>query len=118
VLILLPPSEGKAASGTGPAVDPAALAFPQLAPARRKVVRALVKLAKGPAGPALETLGLTANQAGELAADKVLATAPTLPAADRYTGVLYDALDLPGLRADDPDAYARADTSLLTLPGL
>jgi cytoplasmic iron level regulating protein YaaA (DUF328/UPF0246 family) len=118
VLILLPPSEGKAASGTGPAVDPAALAFPRLAPARKRVLQALVKLAKGPTATALETLGLSANQAAEIDADKVLKTAPTLAAADRYTGVLYDALGLPGLRADDPAAFARAETSVLTFSGL
>lgn len=118
VLILLPPSEGKAPAGAGPAVDPAALAFRPLAPTRRKVMRALVKLAKGPSGPALETLGLSPNQGGELDADKALAAAPTLPAADRYTGVLYDALGLPGLREENPEAFARAEASVLTFSGL
>lgn len=118
MLILLPPSEGKAPSGAGPAVDPAALAFPELAPARRRVLRALVKLAKGPKGAALETLGLSANQVGELDVDKVLVGAPTLPAADRYTGVLHDALGLPGLRAENPEAFARAEASVLTFSGL
>ena len=35
MLILLPPSEGKAPAGDGPAVDPAALAFPKLAKTRK-----------------------------------------------------------------------------------
>lgn len=118
VLILLPPSEGKAPGGSGPALDPAALAFPKLAPTRRALVRALTKLSKGRAATALDTLGLTAGQAGELEANKVLASAATMPAADRYTGVLYEALDLPGLRAADPAAYARAEASVLTFSGL
>jgi cytoplasmic iron level regulating protein YaaA (DUF328/UPF0246 family) len=118
VLILLPPSEGKAPDGTGPKVDPAALAFPQLAKTRKALMAELARVAKGREATALEILGLSPNQGGELAADRQLATAPTLPAADRYTGVLYDALDLPGLRRDDPPAFARADARVLTFSGL
>jgi cytoplasmic iron level regulating protein YaaA (DUF328/UPF0246 family) len=118
VLILLPPSEGKAPGGAGPALDLKALAFPVLAPTRKVVLKALTKLAKGKAGTALDVLGLTDRQADELAADKVLSTAPTLPAADRYTGVLYEALDLPGLRLTDPDAFATADASVLIFSAL
>jgi cytoplasmic iron level regulating protein YaaA (DUF328/UPF0246 family) len=118
VLILLPPSEGKAPEGTGPAVDLAALAFPELARPRKAVLGALTKLAKRPVASALDVLGLSPNQAAEIAANAQLETAPTLPAADRYTGVLYEALDLPGLRHGDPDAFARAEASLLTFSGL
>src|SRR5258708_3577990 len=118
VLILLPPSEGKAPDGTGPKVDPAALAFPQLAKTRKALMAELTRLAKGREATALEGLGLSPNQAGEVAADRLLATAPTLPAADRYTGVLYDSLDLPGLRREDPEAFARAEARVLTFSGL
>lgn len=118
MLILLPPSEGKAPGGAGPVLDLKALAFPELAPARRAVLKALAKLSKGKAATALDTLGLTAGQVGELAANRALTTAPTLPAADRYTGVLYEALDLPGLRAEEPAAFARAEASVLTFSGL
>jgi len=118
VLILLPPSEGKAPDGDGPKVDPAGLAFPQLAKTRKALMAELTRLAKGREATALEVLGLSPNQGGELAADRQLATAPTLPAADRYTGVLYDALDLPGLRRDDPAAFARAEARVLTFSGL
>src|SRR5260221_13240057 len=118
VLILLPPSEGKAPAGTGPAVDPASLVFPELARTRKAVLKALTTLAKRPVATTLDVLGLSPNQAAEIVANAQLATAPTLPAADRYTGVLYDALDLPGLRHNDPGAYARAEASLLTFSGL
>ncbi|NUP51105.1 MAG: peroxide stress protein YaaA [Catenulispora sp.] len=118
MLILLPPSEGKAAHGAGPAVDPAALAFPELAKTRKALMAELGRLAKGRAATALTVLGLSPNQAGELAANRDLAGAPTLAAADRYTGVLYDNLDLPGLRTDDPTAYARAEERILTFSGL
>jgi cytoplasmic iron level regulating protein YaaA (DUF328/UPF0246 family) len=118
VLILLPPSEGKAPGGAGPALDLKALAFPELAPTRKAVLRALTKVSKGRAASALDVLGLSPNQGDELAANKELGTAATLPAADRYTGVLYEALDLPGLRHADPDAFARAESSVLTFSGL
>jgi hypothetical protein len=118
VIILLPPSEGKSTAGTGAPVRPDELSFPKLAPARRQVVRALTALARGPRGVALETLRLTEHQADELALDRALRTAPTLPAADRYTGVLYEALDLPGLRRDQPGVYAAAAGSVLTFSGL
>jgi cytoplasmic iron level regulating protein YaaA (DUF328/UPF0246 family) len=118
VLILLPPSEGKAAPGSGPPVDLAALAFPELARPRKALMTELGRLAKGRAATALTVLGLSPNQAAELEANRGLAAAPTLPAADRYTGVLYDALDLPGLRRDDPEAYARAEARVLTFSGL
>ena len=118
MLILLPPSEGKAPGGDGPVLDLKALAFPELAKTRQSVLRAVTKLAKGKAATALEVLGLSANQAEELAADKVLTSAATLPAADRYTGVLYEALDLPGLRHAEPAAFARAEAAVLTFSGL
>jgi uncharacterized protein len=118
VLILLPPSEGKAPAGTGPAVDLAELALPELAKPRTAVMKALAKLASGKVATALDVLGLSPGQAAEVAANADLADAPTLPAADRYTGVLYEALDLPGLRGDDPAAYARAEASVLTFSGL
>ncbi|MFD0632685.1 peroxide stress protein YaaA [Catenulispora yoronensis] len=118
MLILLPPSEGKAAHGARPAVDPAALAFPQLAKTRKALLTELARVSKGRAATALTVLGLSPNQAGELEANRDLTTAPTLAAADRYTGVLYDNLDLPGLRADDPEAYARAEARILTFSGL
>ena len=118
MLILLPPSEGKAPEGDGPAVDLAALAFPELVRPRKAVLAALTKLAKRPTATALDILGLSPNQGAEIEANARLATAPTLPAADRYTGVLYEALDLPGLRRSDPAAFARAEAALLTFSGL
>mgnify|MGYP003498484143 FL=1 len=39
--------------------------------------------------------------AGATAANQAVATAPTRPAIDRYTGVLYDALDAVSLHADE-----------------
>ena len=97
MLVLLPPSEGKATSGGGPRLDADALTLPELAPARAQVVEALTGLCAGPEDVAMDVLGLTANQADALKRNLDVATAPTLRAAELYTGVLYDRLGLPGL---------------------
>ncbi|HEY6494070.1 MAG TPA: peroxide stress protein YaaA [Trebonia sp.] len=98
MLIFVPPSETKAfPTGTDP-VDLGSLALPELKPTRAGLVRALSRLARGRAPVALEALGLSEGQAGELAHNRLLASAPAGPAAEVYTGVLYDALDLPALR--------------------
>jgi uncharacterized protein len=92
VLVLLPPSETKAAGGDGPPVDLAALTAPELTPVRTELVEALVKLADDvPAARA--ALGLSPAQDDQIARNAALWTSPTRPALERYTGVLYDALD-------------------------
>jgi uncharacterized protein len=99
VFVFLPPSETKAfPAGTGP-VELGSLALPELAPVRIGLLDALAQLVSGPQDAALAALGLSAGQAGEVVHDQSLGTAPAGPAAEVYTGVLYDALDLPGLRA-------------------
>jgi len=103
VLILLPPSEGKTTPALGAPVDPAALWLPKLGPARRRVLSRVVAMCKrGSArgvAASLATLGLTAGQHAEVARNAVLLDAPTAPAADVYTGVLYEALDAGTLTA-------------------
>lgn len=94
--VLLPPSETKRAGGAGPVVDPAALTFPQLAPQRAAVVDALVTLSASP-DAAARVLKLSERQRGEIAVNAALRASPTMPAVDRYTGVLYDALDAASL---------------------
>jgi cytoplasmic iron level regulating protein YaaA (DUF328/UPF0246 family) len=138
VLVLLPPSETKHPGGEGASLDLAALSAPELTPVRTELTETLVKLAAdSPASRA--ALGLSPKQDDEIARNAALWTSPTLPALARYTGVLYDALDLPSLtraqraraaqrlavgsalfgllRADDPiPAYRLSAGS--TLPGL
>ena len=116
MLILLPPSEGKATAGEGPRLDTGTLTLPELAPARAKAVAALTELCGGPEDSALEVLGLSAGQAEALKRNLDLATAPTLRAADLYTGVLFDRLGLPGL-LDSPSAD-RTRESVLVFSGL
>lgn len=97
MLVLLPPSETKASGGDGPPLRLDALSHPDLTPTRRKLIDELVGLAGDvPAG--LVALGLSPRQGGELARNAALWTAPTCPALQRYTGVLYAALDVGPLR--------------------
>jgi cytoplasmic iron level regulating protein YaaA (DUF328/UPF0246 family) len=138
VLVLLPPSETKHPGGDGAPLDLTALTAPELTPVRTELVETLVKLAADvPASRA--ALGLSPTQDDEIDRNAALWTSPTLPALSRYTGVLYDALDLPSLtraqraragrrlavssalfglvRADDPvPAYRLSAGS--SLPGL
>jgi cytoplasmic iron level regulating protein YaaA (DUF328/UPF0246 family) len=86
--ILIPPSEGKAVGGDDPPWGPGACALPALDDARLSVLRAL-----------------GGGTAGE----------PTMPAIDRYAGVLYRELGWPSLPAP---ARRRGRRRLLTVSGL
>lgn len=68
------------------------LSFPELTPVRRKLIEALVDLAAD-VPTSLSVLGLSPRQEDEVAHNAELLTARTLPALERYTGVLYSALD-------------------------
>lgn len=118
MFVLLPPSEGKAVPGDAPRLRMDSLVLPKLARARRAVLDSLVQVSKGPAADALATLGLTEGLAGELAFNRRLRTAAAIPAAELYTGVLYDALDLPGLAADEPAAFTAANNDILIFSAL
>jgi cytoplasmic iron level regulating protein YaaA (DUF328/UPF0246 family) len=97
VLILLPPSEGKTAPRQGKPLDLTTLAFPSLHPAREQVVDALVTLCCDDPDKAAATLGVPKSQLDLVARNAGLRTAPTARADQIYTGVLYEALDLPSL---------------------
>ncbi|MBS1884403.1 MAG: peroxide stress protein YaaA [Actinobacteria bacterium] len=94
----MPPSEGKTAPTTGDPVDLEALAFAgELTESRRKLLGALAALAELPLERAVSMLAVSKGQAGEVAVDAELSSAPAAPAAVVYTGVLYDRLRLPQL---------------------
>ena len=95
MLILLPPSESKATRPRGAALRPESLSAPALAPQRARVAAALAEVSAGP--DAAEALGVSPSLGEEITRNTRLATAPTLPARELYTGVLYDALDLASL---------------------
>jgi hypothetical protein len=97
MLILIPPSETKAFPAEAAPVDLDSLALPELARARARLLKALARLARGRPPVALAALGLSPGQSGELTHNRELLSAPAGVAAEVYTGVLYDALDLPAL---------------------
>lgn len=116
MLVLLPPSEGKAdPPDAGPALDLGALSLPELRHARERVLDELVTLCTGEVDKAREVLGLGERLRGEVAKNAALRTAPVRPAGELYTGVLYDALDLGSL---DTAAQQRAGQQLLIFSGL
>ncbi|MEU6216328.1 peroxide stress protein YaaA [Streptomyces sp. NPDC047022] len=115
MLVLLPPSEGKASSGRGAPLDLRSLSLPGLGPAREAVLGELVELCAGDEEKAREVLGLSEGLRGEVAKNAALRTAGARPAGEIYTGVLYDALDLASL---DAAAKRRAARSLLVFSGL
>jgi cytoplasmic iron level regulating protein YaaA (DUF328/UPF0246 family) len=115
VLILLPPSEGKTAPVRGRPLDLSTLSFPSLQPARAELLDALVSLCTTDAAGAATTLGLGATQVGEVARNAGVEQAPTARADRVYSGVLYEALDLPGL---DRAARRRATSRLAVTSGL
>ncbi|WP_040338820.1 peroxide stress protein YaaA [Candidatus Blastococcus massiliensis] len=108
MLILLPPSETKAPGGDGAPLDLAALTTPELTPLRTELTEALVTLADDvPASRA--ALGLSPKQDDEITRNAALWTSPTRPAIERYTGVLYDALEVSSMTRAQ---RARADRRL------
>ncbi|MFF4057766.1 peroxide stress protein YaaA [Streptomyces sp. NPDC001668] len=115
MLVLLPPSEGKASSGRGAPLKLESLSLPGLNESREAVLDALVELCAGDEEKAREVLGLSEGLRGEVAKNVELRTAGARPAGEIYTGVLYDALDLASL---DTAAKRRAGRSLLVFSGL
>lgn len=116
MLVLLPPSEGKATGGTGPAVRLDALSMSGLSAARSAVLEELVALCDGgDEDKAAAVLGLSPGLRGEVAKNAGLREAPTRPAGEVYTGVLYDAL---GLATLGTAARRRAERSLVVFSGL
>lgn len=94
--ILLPPSETKRPGGTGAPLDIGGLALSALEEQRALVVDALIALSADE-DAARRVLKLSARQLGDIEHNRMLRTSATMPAIDRYTGVLFDALDAPSL---------------------
>ena len=106
MLVLLPPSEGKAAGGRGAPLDLARLSHPALTPVRERLVVALQDAARTDPAGLQAALGCPA---GEVEKDAVLTTSRTMPALRRYTGVVYEALSAATL---SPGGRRRATGSL------
>ncbi|GAA2040077.1 peroxide stress protein YaaA [Agromyces tropicus] len=104
MLVLLPPSETKRDGGDVEPLVLHALAYRTFDAQRSTALAAIADLAGDPEAM-MRALKLGPRQASEVDRNRALATAPTMPAMDRYTGVLYDALDSPSLAAE-ARAYA------------
>ncbi len=91
MLFLLPPSESKAVGGAGLTIGQVALTFGSLIPARERVREAWLSYLASPKG--LAKFGLPLFEC-----IRDLDDLPTMPALDRYTGTLFDALHGRGLK--------------------
>ena len=89
-------------------MDKAAIIWAALDPAREQVIAALEKVSKDP-DLAAKALKLGKKSISEAAKNLLLWSSLTMPALERYTGVLYDALDYPSL---SEVAIARAGEQL------
>jgi cytoplasmic iron level regulating protein YaaA (DUF328/UPF0246 family) len=108
VLILLPPSETKRDGGAeGSVLDLSALSFPELTSNRRTALASLRALSRSVAA-STSALGLGPTQRFEIDRNRAISTSPTMPAIERYTGVLYDAIDVGSL--DEPGRQFLADS--------
>lgn len=107
VKLLLPPSETKRHGGDpASALDLGRLSFPALTPSRRVALRELRALSRN-LTTMTTALRLGPTQRGEVLRNREVTTSPTMPALDRFTGVLYDALDAPSLDAGGRASAAR-----------
>lgn len=99
MLLLLPPSETKRPGGEGSPLALSSLAFGGLTTQREAALDALTVLAAD--GDAMaRALKLSDRQRGEIRVNAAVRSAPTMPSIDRFTGVLYDALDAGTLTAE------------------
>lgn len=92
MLILLPPSEGKTAPRRGKPLDLGTLSLPDLAPARERVLDALVTLCEGDPAAAARVLEVPKSQLDLVDLNARARTSPTARADQVYSGVVYDAL--------------------------
>lgn len=91
MLILLPPSETKQPGGHKP-YEPERLRYAaELTDARARVRAALESVSRDE-DAAARALGVGAKSRADIAHNLRLSESPALPAIERYTGVLYDAL--------------------------
>lgn len=98
MLLVLPPSETKRDGGDATPLDLASLSFPELLPQRKAAVASLRAVSRSVSG-SMRALALGPTQRSEIDRNRALAMAPTMAALGRYTGVLYDGLDVESFSA-------------------
>jgi len=110
MLLLLPPSETKRDGGSAAALTLESLSFPSLLGPRTVALQAM-ELLSADAARAARALKLSATAAPpELKRNRELHISATRPTIERYTGVLFDALDVASL---SPAARRRASSHLV-----
>jgi cytoplasmic iron level regulating protein YaaA (DUF328/UPF0246 family) len=113
VLILLPPSEGKTGRARGARLDLDRLSWPELTETRARVLAALADASAR--DDAAAVLGVSPNLTAEIERNVRALEAPSLPALECYSGVLYDALDHAAL---SPAGRRRAGRWLVVVSAL
>lgn len=103
MIVLLPPSETKRDGGDGQPLDLGALRHSALTDARRTMIAATM-VASVTSDAAAHAFRISPKLAEvEAVRNRSVWTAPTMAAVDRYTGVLYDALDAGTLESEARD---------------
>lgn len=110
--LLMPPSEGKASGGDGSTWAPGLGLFADLEARRNTLVRRLARLRGG--NEKLLGIGGAHLTAARLA-NASLSIASSLPAWQRYTGVVWNGFDVAALAAE---ARGRAMSSVVVVSGL
>lgn len=108
--ILLPPSETKALGGESPALEVSPIRD-SLENARDEVIAAVIDLC-GNREQAIKALKLGPKQLDDVERNLQIKSSPTMPAVQRYTGVLFDALKADG---DVPDSSLSIQSSMFGL---
>lgn len=119
MLILLPPSETKRSGGTG-RFDPEALRFSAQLGDARAAVRGALELVSSDEDHATKALKLGVKNRDERLHNLSLGESGVMPAIERYTGVLYDALDavsLTGAARDWLDEHVVVQSALFGVIG-
>jgi cytoplasmic iron level regulating protein YaaA (DUF328/UPF0246 family) len=117
-LILLPPSEGKAPGGSGAPLDLDALSFSELNKTREQLIKSVGQLSGKPR-VAQKVLGVKGVALETFRADNAAVNeAPTLPAIERYTGVMFDAIDYKSMDESSKSSFAQNTLIMSGLFGL
>jgi cytoplasmic iron level regulating protein YaaA (DUF328/UPF0246 family) len=117
-VILLPPSEGKASGGEGATFDLDSLSYAEFNGIRAQMINALGQLSGKPR-VAQKILGVKGAALEKARIENAgLADAPTLPAIERYTGVMYDAIDYQSLDAEAKDCFGQNTVIMSGLFGM
>lgn len=114
-IVLLPPSKGKAPGGDGPGYGDTLDPDHPLTAARREILMAAIAVGRDADDQVLRRVAGVRHQdvPSARAGLRALATAPTLPAQRRYTGVVHGNAGLAGMDPDRAGVEVRIISALL-----